>query len=147
MLAVWLLAGCRPNRCAEESGQWIKEAPLALEEFLVVKKEILTNQALLDSFTKGGKLFLVGAGFGPEKFGGFNVPQLKLWFRKGHEYISFEPGDTVACYRGCENGGVSGSAYLRSKETKYNSQVEIIDSLKLGMGWFAEVIVCRGCGS
>ena len=148
ILPVFIIAGCQQNQCSSDAKYWIKESPLLLEEFLVVKHEILSDSMLLDSFTTRGSFFIGGAIFGPDKFDGFDVPKLKEWFKKGHGSISFSQGDTVATYRECESGRVSAWGFIQNtKTTNYNSGVRIIDSLRLRDNWRAEVVLCRGCGS
>jgi hypothetical protein len=148
LLAIMVILGCKSNQCESNAHGWIQNAPAALDEFLLVKAEILSNKAFVDSFSKHGYLFVGGAFSDTDKFAGFVMPHLKEWFRNGRNYIAFEPNDTTACYQDCESGSFSASAEIHQvpfNRKKYYRSVKVMDSLKLKEGWNAQVVYCYKC--
>ena len=149
LLLLISVCGCNYSPCDKTINNWISESPSALNEFQLVKKEILSNQAFLDSFTTRGRVFIGGAMSDTNDFAGFDMPRLKEWYKKGRGLISFDKADTLAIYRECDNGGHQAWAHIRKTKfnpKEFNSSVSLIDTLQLPNNWYALVIQCRGCG-
>nr|WP_294906815.1 hypothetical protein [uncultured Lacibacter sp.] len=137
------------NRSAEcykkNVNAWISEAPAALDEFFIVKEEILSNKKFLDSFSsKGGSVFITEIEY---RYSGFIMPKLETWFKNGHGWLSFEKHDTVFSYKEWSNGldDIYGTIQLGPIDTSKYRQFE--DTLKLKDNWYAIVRKCCGCGS
>ena len=145
VLIVFVLAGCQSGRCSESAKNWIKEAPQALEEFLVVKQEILSNRQFLDSVLRDSSVFIYDLHVQTK----FNTPNFDKWIKNGRGYISFKKNDTTVLYRQCQDA--KGIIYAKLhfgpfNRSQYHDQVRILDTVQLRNGWFAEVSECRGCG-
>src|SRR5688572_18400292 len=104
LLTVCLLLGCKSNKCAPNTKEWITEAPYALEEFLLVKDEILSNKIFIDSFSRQGILFINADIVDTSYFEQLKMHKLKEWFNKGRSMLSFSEKDTAAYYKYCNNG-------------------------------------------
>lgn len=139
-----LYGSCSCNKC-ENVDSWKDDAPKAFDEFMFVKKEILSNKQFQNEFLTQGMLFL--RAFDTNEYNNYDMPYLKEWFRNGRDYISFHGNDTSLCFKECSSGShtASGYIYYNKKKGKYKSSVQLIDSLYLGKGWFAHIVKCNGC--
>ena len=145
-----LLFKCTSKKCAQNTEEWITEAPYILEEFLLVKEEILSNKAFIDSFSRQGILFIGADIVDTSYFNQLKMPKLKEWFNKGRSMVSFSEKDTAAFYKYCNNGlhAAYAKVYKDSPiEPSTNPNVKLIDTLRLKGGWFAKVTECENCGS
>ncbi len=151
LILFWVITvltfSCKPNICDIKSKRWIKESPVALDEFLIVKNEILSDTAFINAFFGHDDFIFIGGLIDTTKFSDFALPHLKEWFRKGNVWISFKKKDTSACYKLCENGTHTAMGIIRfgNKPQIRDSRIIISDTLKLKDNWYAEVIKCNGC--
>ena len=139
-----LINSCTFNKCENIDG-WMNDAPEALKEFNLVKREILSNSQFQKKFSVQGQLFI--RILDTSEYKSYDMPSLKEWFRKGRGYIAFTENDTSFCFKECESGvnTSSGYIYYRKKKNEYKTRVQIVDSLDLGEGWHAEIVKCKGC--
>jgi hypothetical protein len=137
---------CRDsNKCYDNIDKWISEAPQALNEFILVKQEVLSNKTFVNKFSVNGSIFLRVMDTSIYHY--FFMPQLKKWFQKGRGYINFEKNDTSCCFKECGYTSAAGYIYYKSfgRQRPYRSEVNIVDSATIGLNWIAHVITCNGC--
>ncbi|NCU05678.1 MAG: hypothetical protein GXC73_17045 [Chitinophagaceae bacterium] len=135
------------NECNKKNvSNWIAEAPVAFEDFLLVKEELLSNKQFIDSFSsKDGEFFITKTDY---SYSGFTMPKLENWFKNGGYYIDFKKHDTSICFKEWNNGldyiyGIIQFGPIETS-TKYR---QYVDTLTLKNNWHAIVRKCCGCGS
>lgn len=141
------ISSCNNYDCGNIE-EWITESPLALEDYLEVKEEILANQDFIEEFKYGrGELYLCLND--TSKYINYHLPKLKYWLKKWCGFILIrENGFEEIGFKECYNwnkGTVSATLYHGEWIGKYNSQVVLIDSLSLKDGWYVHVVSCKDC--
>ena len=148
LLLVWLLNGCGPTECAEDIETWIDEAPTALNEFLMLRKEVLADTTFFVRHAIQGKVLILDPRDTVE-YATYGLPRVMAWFRSGKSYIRIGEDYTEFYFRQCRNGRYSanGMVYLERMQHSWSVAVERADSADLGDGWHAYVTTCVGCGA
>ncbi len=140
-----LVSGCGPQDCADGVEDWINEAPRALDEFLLIRDEVLADSAFVASRARGGLIFI---GRDTIEYPKERLPRLMGWFRRGRGIIDMDGGRAEVYYRDCRTGRYNawGVVYYERLKYPWISVVEMVDSTDLGNGWHAHVTTCVGCG-
>ncbi len=147
LIGMYMLCSCKTKESKCNPEGWIKEAPIALEEYYKIEKEVFSNRKFVSAHSYPEGLFLRGSDTTDYK--SYALPLLLKWFKDGRGYINFRNDSTESsfAYRQCAKGIYTSNAtvFLHKKIELYKSQVKITDTMNLRNGAYAVITTCTGC--